>query len=254
MIVTPDFVHLDDIVIKWALDFPLDKSQIKEADDILPDDINWKHFQVHHSETEYLEETSVASPKSHVLFGAYFTNNTDQSQVYALNTSRKTQSTCALSISKGYMIGASVDIKLMPPNPIISANAGFSGQLKLDKGTNETFVEELSWSANNQITVPPRFKTKAELIIREDVYDGHFKAESKFEGRISVTLRSKKDNTPLTTITGEVKQIFTQDKGFRVDKSGTYLVTRGRCKCRFGIEQHVRLSQFALVGNELENN
>jgi hypothetical protein len=34
-----------------------------------------------------------------------------------------------------------------------------------------------------------------------------------------VTLRNKKDNTPITTITGDVKQIFTKDKGFRVDKT-----------------------------------
>lgn len=251
-IMSQDFVNLEDIIIKWALDFPLDKSQKKDADDIQPADINWKHLRVRHGTTEYHDQTRAATPKSHVLFSAYFSNNTDQTQVYTLKTERRTCSTCALSLDKGYTYGASIDIKLVPPNPVIEANAGFHGELSMNKSTEETFEEELTWSVDNQISVPPMFKTKAELIIKEDEYGGNFKTETKFEGRISVTLRNKKDNTPITTITGDVKQVFTADKGFRVDKTGIHLVTQGRCKCRFGIEQHVRLSQSALTEEEKE--
>jgi hypothetical protein len=88
------------------------------------------------------------------------------------------------------------------------------------KSSEETFEEELTWSVDNQISVPPKFKTKAELVIKEDDYTSHFKTESQFRGKVHVTLRNKKDNTPITTITGDVKQIFTKDKGFRVDKTG----------------------------------
>ncbi|CAG2189939.1 unnamed protein product [Mytilus edulis] len=143
-----------------------------------------------------------------------------------------------------------VDIKLTPPNPVIEANAGFHGELSLTKASEETFEEELTWSIDNQISVPPKFKTKAELVIKEDDYTSHFKTESQFRGKVHVTLRNKKDNSPITTITGDVKQIFTKDKGFRVDKTGIYYVTEGRCKCRFGIEQHVCLKQEKLVSAE----
>ncbi|KAK3089668.1 hypothetical protein FSP39_005482 [Pinctada imbricata] len=241
-----DFVDLEELVRKWVGDFPLDKSQRKDADDILSSDISWKNFRVRHGATEYYDQIRTNTPKTHVLFTAHFTNDTDQSQTYTLRTERRTKSTCNISLQKSYTYGFSVDVKLTPPNPIIEANAGFKGELGLSKSSDETFEEELVWSVDNQISVPKQFKTRAELVIKEDEYTSHFKTESKFEGKIHVTLRNKRDNTPITTLTGDVKQIFTGDKGFRVDKTGVYFITIGRCKCRFGIEQHVKLSQIPL--------
>lgn len=245
-----ELLDIEDIVRKWALDFPLDKAQRKEADDIHSPDINWQNVRITHGKTEYYDEIHATKPKSHILFSAYFTNDTDQSQVYTLRTERRTQSTCSLSLEKGYTYGCSVDIKLTPPNPVVEANAGFHGELSLTKGSEETFEEELTWSIDNQISVPPKYKTKAELVIKEDEYTSHFKTESQFRGKVHVTLRNKKDNTPITTITGDVKQIFTKDKGFKVDKTGIYYITEGRCKCRFGIEQHVCLKQEKLEPEE----
>ena len=247
-----ELIDLEEIVKKFVADFPLDKGQRKEADDILSSDINWKHMRVRHGATEYYDQIRSNTPKTHVLFTAHFTNDTDQNQTYALRTERRTKSTCGISLQKSYTYGCSVDIKLTPPNPIIEANAGFKGELGLTKSCDETFEEELVWSVDNQISVPPKFKTKADLVIKEDEYTSHFKTESKFEGKIHVTLRNKRDNTPITTVTGDVKQIFTGDKGFRVDKTGVYYVTIGKCKCRFGIEQHVKLSQSKITGEEDE--
>lgn len=238
-----ELVDLEEIVKKWVADFPLDSKQRKEADDVISTDINWKHLRVQHGDTQYFDQIKATTPKSHILFTAHFTNDTDQNQVYTLKTERRTKSTCTLSLEKNYTYGFNVDIKLTPPNPVIEANAGFKGELGLTKTSDETFEEELLWSVDNQITVPPKFKTKANLVIKEDEYTSHFKTESKFEGKIHVTLRHKKDNTPITTLTTDVKKLFTGDKGFRVDKSGIYFITQGRCRCRFGIEQHVKLSQ-----------
>ncbi|XP_022303844.1 uncharacterized protein LOC111111269 isoform X1 [Crassostrea virginica] len=242
-----EIIDLEEIIRKWVSDFPLDKSQKKEADDILSSDINWRHMRVRHGSTEYYDQIRVNTPKTHVLFTAHFSNETDLNQVYSLKTERRTKSICTISIQKTFTYGYNLDLKLTPPNPIIEANAGFKGELGLTKSGDETFEEELVWSVDNQITVPPKFKTIADLVIKEDEYASHFKTESKFEGKVHVTLRNKKDNTPLATITGDVKQIFTPDKGFRVDKTGVYFVTIGKCKCRFGIEQHVHLSQSELT-------
>lgn len=242
-----ELIDLEDIVKKWVADFPLDKSQKKEADDLQSSDINWNNLRVQHGRTEYYDQIQAEKPKTHVLFSAHFTNDTEQNQTYALRTERRTTSTCTLSLEKSYTYGFNVDIKLTPPNPIIEANAGFRGDLGLTKTSDETFEEELVWSIDNQISVPPKFKTRADLVIKENEYTSHFKTESKFDGKIHVTLRNKKDNTPITTLTGTAKQIFTADKGFRVDKSGIYFITHGRCKCRFGIEQHVKLTQSPLT-------
>jgi len=241
-----EILDLEDLVRNYVNEFPIDKSQRKEADDILSTDINWRHVRIHHGKTEYYDQVKKSTPKTHVLFSAHFTNDTDQSQVYTLKTERRTKSTCNISMEKCYTIGMSLDIKLCPPNPIIEANAGFKGEMSVKKADAESFEEELVWSVDNQISVPPKYRTKADLVLKEDEYTSHFKCETKFEGKIHVTLRSKRDNTPLTTITADVRNIFRSDAGFRVDKTGVYFVSQGRCKCRFGIEQHVRLSQMAI--------
>ncbi|XP_064607342.1 uncharacterized protein LOC135471865 [Liolophura sinensis] len=245
-----EFTNLEEIVRKWAMDFPLDAKVRNNADDILSGDINWNNLRVSHGETEYFDQIRSTSPKSHVLFTAHFTNSTEKDQVYTLKTERRTRSTCTVAVMKGFTYGYNMDIKLTPPNPVIEANAGFHGEMAIEKTSDNTFEEELVWSVDNQITVPPMFKTTAKLVIKEDEYNGHFKTESKFAGKVHVTLRSKKDNTILTTITGTAKQIFTADKGFRVDKTGVHHVTTGVCRCKFGIEQHVKLSQSKIEDGE----
>lgn len=254
----PDIVDIDEVIKKWARSFPFEKEQKRlMAEDILSSDINFKHLKVFHDKPKYDDKSKSAKPLTHVLFTAKFTNSTDQSQVYSFKTERKTRSTCTLNVSRGYRFDAHMDIKLTPPNPIIQANAGFRSELCLSQANGQTFEEEITWSVDSNVNVPPKYVTMAELVMKEDEYSGHFLVRSRFEGRIHITLRNKKDNSVVTTITGDVKQIFTPEEGFQVDKSGVYCVTQGVCQCRYGIEQHVRLSQRELEkdkdGNEIEN-
>ena len=241
-----EIIDLEELVRAWVDTFPLDKSQKKEADDIASYDINWQHVQVCHGATEYYDQLNQPTPKTRVLFTANFTNDTDQQQVYTLKTERRTKSTCSISMERCFSRGFSLELKLTPPNPIIAANAGFKGEMSIKKADQESFEEELVWSVDYQISVPPKHKTKVDLALNEDEFTSHFKCETKFEGKVHVTLRNKKDNTPITTLTGDVRHIFRADQGFRVDKTGIYYISQGRCKCRFGIEQHVKLSQVAL--------
>ncbi len=152
-------------------------------------------------------------------------------------------------VEKGFEIEASFDVKLAPPNPIIEANAGFRRELSLSEAREKMTEHELAWEVDSQVNVPPGYQTTADLVIREQEYNGHFYVRSRFDGKVHVNLRNKKDNSVLTTITGNVKHIFTPDKGFQVDKTGIYCITEGTCQCRFGIEQHVRLTQKAIDGD-----
>jgi len=250
-----EILDLEDLVRVWVDDFELDKSHRKEADVILPTDINWNHMRVNHGNPEYYDESKMSTPKTNVLFTAHFTNDTKMCQVYTLKTERRTKSTCNISMEKCYTIGFSLDIKLCPPNPIIEANAGFKGEMSVNKTDSQTFEEELVWSVDNQIKVPKYHSTKADLVLKEDEYTSHFRCETKFEGKIHVTLRSKKDSSPLTTLTADVKHVFRTEHGFRVEKNAVYYVSQGKCKCRFGIEQRVKLTQRALkkAGERKEN-
>lgn len=50
-----------------------------------------------------------------------------------------------------------------------------------------------------------KYKIKVDLVIKEDEYVSYFKIESKFEGKIYVILRNKKDNILLVIVIGDVK-------------------------------------------------
>ncbi|KAL3867644.1 hypothetical protein ACJMK2_040518 [Sinanodonta woodiana] len=243
-------LNLFELIKIWVNEFPLEKSQKWDTNEINFHDVNWNNVKRRHGPTQYFNQIKKSTNNTHVLFTAYFTNDTNQPQVYTLNTERRTKSTCNIRIERGYMIGSSLEIKLLPPNPISEANTGFKSPIVVTKADNETLEQELVWSVNNQITVPPKFKTKADLVIREEEYTSQFKTETKFEGTVHVTLRSKRDNSPIITLTGDVRHIFRADHGFRVDKTGIYFVSQGRCKFRFGIEQHVNPCKAEIKGDE----
>lgn len=57
--------------------------------------------------------------------------------------------------------------------------------LSFSKGICQTFEHELSWSVDNGIEVPPGYQTKAELVIREDNFNGDFQILTTFEGKVS---------------------------------------------------------------------
>ncbi|KAK3581929.1 hypothetical protein CHS0354_037603 [Potamilus streckersoni] len=227
-------LDLLELIKIWVYDFPLDKSQKWDADEIQHHDVNWNNVKRWHGPTQYYNQIRKSTHKTHVLFTACFTNDTDQPQVYTLKTERRTKSSCNIRIEK-------------------EASTGFKGSMSVIKADNETFEQELVWSVNNQITVPPKFKTRADLVIKEEEYTSQFQMQTKFEGTIHVTLRSKKDNCPITTLTGDVRHIFRADNGFQVDKTGIYFVSQGRCTYRFGIEQHAEPSQAEITEEDEPN-
>lgn len=241
-----DLIDLEELVMESA-EKMLDADAKKKADLEKPE-ISWDRMYVTHGETEYVDARRSPKPTAHVLFTANFSNDTPKPQRYTLRTERRTKSTCNIALCKTYTMGASVSIKLTPPNPIIEANAGFHGEMSMGKGVNETFEQELAWAVDNEIEVPPGHVTKADLVIKEDEFDGEFSIESRFEGKVVVTYETKKQpREHVMTVVRDVKRLMTKDKGFKIDEEGRpCFVTRGKCKCRFGIEQNVLLRQSAI--------
>ncbi|VDN41404.1 unnamed protein product, partial [Dibothriocephalus latus] len=97
------------------------------------------------------------------------------------------------------------------------------------------------------IVVPPGCRTKADLVITEDEYDGHFRVESIFEGQISVLVKDKKDGSVLCpVIIGDLTKVLTPQYGFMPikDKRGAVsFVNEGRCFCSYGVGQRVDLTE-----------
>lgn len=69
-----------------------------------------------------------------------------------------------------------------------------------------------------------------------------------------VTYETKKQRDHVMTVVRDVTRFLTKDKGFKQDEQGRpCFVTRGKCKCRFGIEQNVLLKQMDLPAEERVN-
>ncbi|GAB1597632.1 uncharacterized protein LOC115210375 [Argonauta hians] len=236
-------VDLEELIRCYVNDFPFDKKVIDNLDKILPTDINWKNVSIFNSEPIYTRVASQGKPQAKILFAANFENRTEKKQNHSLKTERRTKSMCTVTIEKGYSMGMSFQLKLAPPNPIIEANAGFNGSLTVSKKDEETFEEELVWTVDSEVSVPPGYRTRANLEIREEEYVGTFTSETRFQGLIHVNLRSKKDNSEIKTMTIPVVDVFTADKGFRIEKKSSTFVNTGQCRCRFGIEQNLSLRE-----------
>ncbi|KAH9489311.1 hypothetical protein Btru_057070 [Bulinus truncatus] len=240
-----EIVDLEQLVKDYSEKF-LDSDQKKHADVNNPV-IDWSKMTVTYGATRYTHEDMPSQPVSHVLFSTSFSNDTPSSQSYTLKTERRTKATCEINFTKTFTYGSEVKMSLLPPNPIIDINAGFNAEVSKQKGVNRTIEQEFVWGMDSEISVSPGHQTKAELVIQEGEINGEFEMLTTFDGKILVTYENKKNKDFITTIYGSVNKIFL-DNGFAVDnmKRPTFLV-KGICKCRFGIDQFIKLTETLLV-------
>ena len=188
-----------------------------------------------------------------MLFRTYFTNDTDQDQEYSFKTERTTNSACDIEIEKGVCYGDEMFITLKTPMEIVESNVGFTRELSLRTQTTQTIEEQLTWCVDSQIKVPQHCKTTAELVITEDGYQSSFKIKTKVSGRVIVTLTNLKDNNSfVTVIENPIADIISTalqnglQGGVSVRNNIVHVTTEGKCAFRYGVEQHVKLSQTKL--------
>ncbi|XP_071117326.1 uncharacterized protein [Haliotis cracherodii] len=265
-----DIVDLEDIVTTFFFEEWMEDKKKKDADRESVE-IKWDRVRFTHSPAKYVKdeeekngdeegengedadpEKRIAkggNPNAHVIFTAFFANNTEAEQVHTLTTERRTKSTCTVSLSKAYTLGASVNIRITPPNPIVEANAGFKAEMSKMKGLSETVEKELTWSVNSQIKIPKKSRTRVDLVIKEEEYDGRFTMDTKIEGNVIITAWTKNRDKHVSSANIKVASIFAKNKYFKVDKpkNAAVFVTQGNCKCRFGIEQNMEQTELPLL-------
>uniref|UniRef100_A0A0B7A713 Uncharacterized protein n=1 Tax=Arion vulgaris TaxID=1028688 RepID=A0A0B7A713_9EUPU len=243
-----ELLDLEQIVKDYAEDF-MGSDQKRHADLENPV-IDWDKMHVLYGETKYTKPEIPPTPTSHVLFSANFMNNTPKPQTYALRTERRTKSSCSITFTKIFSYGGGIQMKLTPPNPVIEANAGFQANLTKETSITQTFEQELTWSVDNEISVPPGYQTKAELVIKEDSFNGEFQVLTTFEGKVVVTYETKKNKEHVSTVQVNLAKLLDRKKGFTIDehKRPTFTV-KGVCKCRFGVEQNVKLTESVIPPN-----
>ena len=141
-----------------------------------------------------------------------------------------------------------MNVRITPPNPVIEANAGFEAEMSKMRGLTETVEKELTWSVNSQVKIPKKSRTRVDLVIKEDEYDGHFTMDTKLEGNVIVTVWTKNKEKHVNSANIKVSSIFDKHKSFRYDKATNILLfkTEGNCRCRFGIEQKMEQTELPL--------
>ena len=154
-----DAIDIQEIVRNWAMDFPLNQSIQRDAVEIQPEYIEWSHLRIHHAPVEYFEQVQRPAPNTHALSTCYFTNKTDSEQTFIMKTESRTRSVCQILMSKTFIIGQEVNIKMAAPKHIIEAKAGVKGKRTVNNSNVETFEEDLVWSVNSGVVVHPKYKT-----------------------------------------------------------------------------------------------
>ncbi|CAM0512295.1 unnamed protein product [Fasciola hepatica] len=266
-------VDICDLILNYVKDFPIPK-EVKSrcnVDNLKSTDMDFSRLQIINKETTHLPSTAGSaaglanglpesghSPSrsfggmkqkmnSHVLFSSVFTNRTSETQTNHLRTERRTSATCRISMQKSVCKEGSLTLQIGPPGPVIQANGGFRREVQMSREHEKVFEEELVWSVDTEVIVPPGSRTTAELVITEDEYDGKFRVETIFSGSITVRLRDKRDGSEIYVIRlNDLTRVFTAEYGFQPvtgQPGSVCFINEGQCHCHFGIGQQVMLHQ-----------
>ncbi|VDN00700.1 unnamed protein product [Thelazia callipaeda] len=261
-----DLVDLETVIRDWAkkiFEVTKTREEAKISKKYLQYNINWSHLNSQYLEPIYtvsgIDQRQCFQPKSEqVLFKSTFTNGTERAQEYSFKTQRCTRSTATIAIvisnrifllEKGIRRGMEMQLKLKTPFEILKANAGFHNEISILKIDEDTVEEELTWSVDSTIKVPPFCKTVAELVILEDNLSRNFSMVNRISGRIVVTVMNMKDNNSLVTIIeGKLADIIRdlanyQALGFVIQGDTVLYTTKGTCKFKYGVEQIVKLKE-----------
>lgn len=255
-----DVIDLEELVKRWAVqmfDYTKNKEQARIPKEHLVFNVDWRRVRFVHHEPQFVDQIKPPTPKSQVLFRTHFTNSTELSQEYTFRTERTTSSTCEVYVDRAVTVGCEMNLSLKTPCEVFEANAGFKREVTVSKSQGEVLEQTMTWGVDSLIKVPPKFRTTAELVVFEDSFQGNFSVRSDVSGKVLVSVTNSRDNNSFVkSIDGDVLEIVRREvennglKGFGFDAGVVSYVTRGRCSFRYGIEQHVQLSQEKLADND----
>lgn len=244
-------VDLEGTIKKWAkkmFDITKTKEQGRIPENTLDFVINWKKVRAIHEEPQFEGISHTALPKAQVLFKTHFTNNTDAQQAYSFKTERASRSTCDVTVEKGVSMGYEMGIKFKTPYDVLEANAGFKREVVITEGEGKSTEEQMIWTGDCQVTVPPQHQATAELVINEQQYSSRFTVESRVRGNIHVSVYDRRTDSFVQSIDGNLAEIIGHYDVQDVTLKGKWIrfQTIGKCQFRYAVEQHVKLDQESL--------
>lgn len=252
----PKIADLEELVKIWAWNTFL-RTRLKNYEKLRYEDvrldINWSRVRLTSSEPEYSEQQFVKKPQTQVVFRSTYENQTDSPQDHSFQTERTTVSSCTTSVSKGFSKGMHLEVKLGLPDEVAGATAGFGREVNMESTDESTREEVMTWSINSNIKVPGHHRTIAELVVHEKEFNAKFKVVVRIKGQVLVVVTNLKDNNSFVqSIEGDFCEIMrtmpdkVDPKTVTFDKRVVTWEVEGQCLFRFGVEQHVRLTEFPL--------
>ncbi|XP_012938383.1 uncharacterized protein LOC106011851 [Aplysia californica] len=252
----PKVVDLDDVLTAWAWTAFL-RTRSKDHNKLTFDDVKfevvWDRVKFLAGKPEYSDQQKLEKPNSQVVFKSVYENKTDHFQEHTFQTERSTVSSCSTVVSKGYTKGIRLELKLGLPDDVMAATAGFGRDVSMETTDECTHEETITWTINSSIKVPPHHRTVAELVVKEQEYTASFKMSTRIRGHVVVVLTNLRDNNSfLKAIEGDFCDVMSSptaeqySKNFTVNGKTVTWDVSGTCEFRFGIEQHVQLSEFPL--------
>ena len=242
---------IEEMVLRWArvmfkTTSKNSKTLSKLNEEELTFHVDWRRVNFKHSDPEFIDPVIPETPGSQVLFQTEFSNRTAQEQEYAFKAERTTQSTAEVVIEKGVTLGTELAVSLKTPCEVFEANAGFHREVSCNNIYGQTVEEELTWGVDNTIKVPANHKAHASLVISENKYDARFVVHSTAAGKVRVAVHNPKENNCwVQDIMGNLADIIRSEnpRNIEVKKNKIAYDTEGTCNFRYGIKQHVDVSQ-----------
>ena len=188
---------------------------------------------------------SQGRPKTQILFEDVFHNGTDYPQKHRILCERQTMSCARFDLTQGIIYEDKHLLNVYD----LPKNAGFTTPITMSQLGGEEFIEKLTWSVDNEITVPPRSTTRAEVIVSEKVQEAAFQIKTKISGNVHCDVVDQQNDSFFTSVDGDIYEILQNHEeeegkieGLELEDESVSFISKGTCKFRYGVSKmiHVR--------------
>merc|ERR1712150_71825 len=248
---TPSLVDMDELFLEWAQTV-YETTLRRDLEKELKAKLAWQEVRVKLDYTQFFMDTEDEEHKrlrpmaasGRVVFRTTYSNTTKAQLEYTLNTQRTTRNVTTVRFSKGLAHSCSIGLKLKLPGDVCELEGGGSREISISRERETSTEEEMTWSADTQITVPPKTDMTMELVVDEKEYDGKFEAKVRLSGKVVIII-SKGDCELTRIVAKKFNDILKPRHGFvyEHDSKSVYYKVEGTCMCRKGIQQSINLSE-----------
>lgn len=185
------------------------------------------------------KEGNVPIPPNTTIYQTSYTNSTDRDAQNNLKVERTSKATFKAVVVKGFTTSTDMALSLDLPGEVSAAAMTFGRTVKLDHCEETVIEQQMTWSVDSMIPVPPRSTTKARVDVKENHWEGNFTTAVKIKGRVVVNVHKVKPPGNLVrTIEGDVAEVFKKHCTSCVTTSGNAIVwnMEGNCSFDFGVE------------------